>query len=97
MLPSRSGILAEAISIASNSLQQRKSISLALLLQCPHFRSSRRELFYKKGVLKNFTKFTGVSSGTGVSLDFHEILNTFFHKTPPVAAFGICANLDFLF
>ena len=24
-----------------------------------NFRSSRREVFYKKGVLRNFTKFTG--------------------------------------
>ena len=34
------------------------------------FRSSRPELFCKKGVLKNFAKFTGISSGTGVSCEF---------------------------
>ena len=38
----------EAISIASTSLKQRQSISLALLLQCAHFRSSRPELFCEK-------------------------------------------------
>ena len=41
MLPSRSGILAEAISIAFTSLQQRQSISLASFLHCPHFHQSR--------------------------------------------------------
>ena len=47
------------------------------------FRSSRPELFCKKGVLKNFAKFTGVSSGTGVSCEFCKILKkTFFRKTP---------------
>ena len=79
MLPSPSGILAEAISIAFTSLQQIQSISLASLLQCPHF--SRQELFYKKGVLKNFAKVTGVSSGTGVSSEICNILkNTFFSQ-----------------
>ena len=34
-LPLRFRILAEPISIASTSLQQRQSISLALFLQCP--------------------------------------------------------------
>ena len=61
---------AEAISIACTSLQQKHSISLASFLQCPHFRSSRPELFCKRGALKNFAKFTGVSSGTGVSCEF---------------------------
>ena len=37
-------------------------------------RSSRLELFCKKGVLKNFARFTGVSSGTGASSEFCEIL-----------------------
>ena len=41
MLPSRSRILAEAISIAFTSLQQRQSISLASFLRCPHLRQSR--------------------------------------------------------
>ena len=45
------------------------------------FRSSRSELFCKKGVLKSFTKFTGVSCGTGVSCEFCEISKkTFFAK-----------------
>ena len=59
------------------------------------FRSSRPELFCKKGVLKNFAKFTGVSSGTGISCEFCEILKeTFFGKTPAVAASNICTNWD---
>ena len=41
MLPSRCVILAEAVSIAPISLQQRQSISLASLLQCPHLHQSR--------------------------------------------------------
>ena len=41
MLPSRSGILSEAISIAFTSLQQKQSISLASFLQCPHMHQSR--------------------------------------------------------
>ena len=37
------------------------------------------------GVLINVAKFTGVSSGTGVSSEFREILkNVFFHRAPPV-------------
>ena len=40
MFPSRSGILVEAISIASTS-QQRQSISLASFLQCSHLHQSR--------------------------------------------------------
>ena len=41
MLSSRSGILAEAISIAFTSLQQRQSISLVSFLQRPHLHQSR--------------------------------------------------------
>ena len=75
------------MSIASSSLQQIQSTSLTLLLQYPHFRSSRPDLFCKRGVLKNFAKFTGVSSGTGVSSEFCDFLkNTFFRRTPPVTA-----------
>ena len=85
MLPSRSGIITEAISIASTSVQQRQSISLASFLQCSYFKSSLPELFCKKGVLINVAKFTCVSSGTGVSSEFREILkNVFFHRAPPV-------------
>ena len=78
MLPSRSGNLAETISIASSSLQQIQSISSASLLQFPHFRSNRPELFCEKGVLKNFAEFTGVSSGTGVFYEVWEILKNIF-------------------
>ena len=83
---------------SNSSLEQIQSISLASLLKYPHFRSSRPELFCNKGVLKNFAKFTGVSTGTGVSCEFCDILkNIFFCRTPQVAASGICSNRDFLF
>ena len=61
-------------SIASTSLQERQSISLASYLQYPHFRSSRHKLFCKKDLLKKFAKLTVVSSGTGFSLEFCKIL-----------------------
>ena len=73
MLSLLSGILAEAIIIVSSSLRQKQSIFLTSLLQCPHFRSSRPELFCKKDAFENFAKFTGVSC------EFCKILkNTFF-------------------
>ena len=62
------------------------------------FRSSRPKLFCKKGVLRNFAKFTGkhlcqslfFNKVAGLRLwhsDFCEICkNTFFHRTPLVAA-----------
>ena len=62
MLSLRSGILAEAIIIVSSSVLQKQSIFLASLLQCPHFRSSRSELFCKKGVFKNFAVPTQVNT-----------------------------------
>ena len=41
-------------------------------------KSSHLQVFYKIGALKNFANFTGIC----------EIFkNTFFHRTPPVAAF----------
>ena len=54
-----------------------QSISLASLLKCRHFRSSRPELFCKRDVLKNIAKYTGVSSGTGVSF-----VSFSFQRTP---------------
>ena len=88
MLPLHSGILAKAISIASSSLQQIQSISLALLLQCPHFRSNHPELFCKKVVFKNFARFIVVSADTGVSCEFYDILkNTFFSQSTSSGCF----------
>ena len=88
MLPLHSGILAKVISIASSSLQQIQSISLALLLQCPHFRSNHPELFCKKVVLKNFARFIVVSADTGVSCEFYVILkNTFFSQNTSSGCF----------
>ena len=43
---------------------RRLSEWVEMLFKC---RSSRPEVFFKKGVLRNFTKFTG-DSGTGVFL-----------------------------
>ena len=49
MFPSRSGILAETMSIVPTSLQQRQSISLASFLQCWHLHKLRFPfLIYKK-------------------------------------------------
>ena len=52
------------------------------------FRSSLPELFFKEGALNNFAKFTGASSGTGISSKFCKII----HKTPTVVASEICTN-----
>ena len=48
------------------------------------YRSSRPEVFYKKGVFRNFAKFTAKQV---FSCEFGKTSkNTFFHKTPPMAA-----------
>ena len=95
MLPSCSGILTEAVSIASTSVQQRQSITLVSLLQCLHFKNSRPELFCRKAILKNFAQFTGVLPSASVSCKFCKILkNTFFHRIPTMAASGIRTNRD---
>ena len=71
--------------------------TLASLLQYPLLEAVVRSCSVKKGPLKNFAKFTGVSSGTGVSCEFCEILKeTFFRKTAAVAAFRICTIRDLL-
>ena len=49
-----------------------------------HYRSSCPEVFYKRGVPRNFVKFTGTQV---FSCDFCGISrNTFFHRAPLVAA-----------
>ena len=54
------------------------------------FKSSLQEMFCKKGVVKNFAKFTG--KHLWQSLFFNKVAglrivkNTFFNRTPPVAA-----------
>ena len=62
-------------------------------LSSPTFRSSRPEVFCEKGVLTNFGKFTGKHLCQNLFLitlqacEFSEISkNTFFYRTPPVAA-----------
>ena len=59
------------------------------------YRSSRPEVFCKKGVIGNFAKFTGkhlwqslfFNKVVGLRPTFCKIYkNTFFHRTPPVAA-----------
>ena len=80
------------------------STSIMYSLSMPLFRSSRPEVFCRKGVLRNFAKFTGkhlcqnlvFNKVAGVkkeslaqvfSCEFFKISkNTFFHRTPLVAA-----------
>ena len=52
----------------------------------PHNRSSRMEVFCRKGVLRNFAKFTGK----------HLCQSLFFYRTPPVAASDIRVDHSFL-
>ena len=72
MLPSHSGILAEAISFAFTSLQQRPSITLFALIEfliliCNNraakaqvqFKKQPPEEFCKKSALENLKSFTG--------------------------------------
>ena len=71
--------LAEAVSIASSSLQQIQSSYIShFIIAILHFRSSCPELFFKIVVLKNFAKFIGVSSGTGASCEFSTIYILYF-------------------
>ena len=54
-----------------------------------NYRSSRPEVFCKKGVLRNFAKFTGKHLSQG--LCFNKVArlwpkNTFSYRTPPMAA-----------
>ena len=50
-------------------------------------RSSHPEVFCKKGVLRNFAKFTGKHLRRVFSCEFWEISkNTFSYRTSPVAA-----------
>ena len=84
-------------------LNQRKSDTEKfhlLLSTSKKVRRSRPEVFCKKGVLKNFTKFTGKHlrqslffnkvAGQACQVFFCEFCNifknTFFHRTPLVAA-----------
>ena len=97
MLPLRSRILAEAISLASTSLQQRESISLASFLNIRIPEAVVRTCSVKK--LPEACNFIKKETLAQVfSCEFCEIFkNTFFHGTPLVAASGICTNRDFLF
>ena len=57
MISSRSGILAEVISIAFTSVQQRQSISLASFLQCSHLHQSRFPiLIFNKAALEAYVE-----------------------------------------
>ena len=79
-------VLRDFSQINKHCIQLFTTIPLASLLQCRYLRSSCLELFCKKGVFKNFAKFTGASSGTGVFCEFSDILkNNLFWRTPPVA------------
>ena len=81
-MPIKAGWWDTSLALWDFSQNNEHCFSLASFLQCPHFRSSCPELFCKKGVLKDFAKFTGASSGAGVSCEFCEILNTFIRRTP---------------
>ena len=81
--------------IALNFLLIHFNIYLHLIEKDSSVRSSRPEELYKKGVLRNFAKFTGKQLSRSLwktlaqvfSCEFCEIYkNTFFHKTPLVAA-----------
>ena len=73
-------------------IQLSTTTSLASLLQCPHFRSSRPDLFFEKGVLKNFAKFIGfLWQRIFLWISWH-FKKHFFRRTPPVTASGICTN-----
>ena len=71
----------------SGTIVSMENRRLAALLN-HSFRSSRPELFCKKGVLKYFAKFTGDSQETPVLFyEFCKISkNNFFYRTPPVVA-----------
>ena len=69
------------------------SAETTMKLSSPTFRSNRPEVFCEKGVLRNFGKFTGKHLCQNLFLiklqacEFSEISkNTFFYRTPPVAA-----------
>ena len=51
------------------------------IVESLHFRSSRLEVFCRKGVLRNFAKFTGKHLCQSLRIPF-------FYRTPPVAASG---------
>ena len=56
MFPSRSGILAEVISIAFTSLLESQSIFLPLFLQCQHLHQSRLPiLMFNKSAAEAWT------------------------------------------
>ena len=64
------------------------------------YRSSRPEVFCKKGVLRNLAKFTGkylcqclfFNKVTGLFCEIFK--NTFYYRTPPVAAFDAISYTD---
>ena len=53
-------------------------------------RSSRSQMFFKIGVLKNFANFTPTQA---FSCEICKIFkSTFFYRTPPVAASASCSS-----
>ena len=74
--------------------QAQAILLIQIIFICFHMRSSHPEVFRKKGVLKNFAKFTGKelqlcqmeTSAQMFSCEFCEMFkNTFLQRTPPVA------------
>ena len=81
-----------------NSLQQRQSISLTLFCNVCISEAVVQSCSVKKVFLKILQNLQVFPLAQVFPNNFCEILkNTFFHRTPPVAASGICAKLDFLF
>ena len=88
MLPSRSGILAKAIKQCIQLSTTNATYISRFVIESPAFQKQLFELFCKRGALKNFAKLTGVSSGTGVSCEFCDILkNTFFSQNTSSGCF----------
>ena len=85
----------------ADTFRMVKRPSWIWLRLCLIDRSSHLEVFYTKGVLRNFAKFTGNNLWQSLfikketlaqmfSFGFYEISkNTFFYRTPPVAASAV--------
>ena len=106
MLPLRSGILAEAKSFASTSLQQRQSISLASFLQCPYLHQSRFPILilYVKYVINRqlkrecvwflFMVENGRAAKDIVICIFLRIITVFLKNKFGIVLFSVFLSLD---
>ena len=68
-----------------------------IILRSTLYRSSRPEVFCKKGVYRNFTKLRLQTLAQVFSCEFCEISkNTFFNRTPLLAASDFMINLSYI-